>query len=127
MQDRIHHAVPAKQGAGNFRWVICALLFLAATINYVDRQVIGLLKPTLQQQFGWSEIDYADIIFSFQLAYAIGYVLAGRVIDRVGTKLGFSLALLIWSAAGIAHAFAPVFGPAVARLLDVIGLHYSAT
>src|ERR671921_1457849 len=83
--------------AGYFRWTICALLFLAATINYVDRQVIGLLKPTLQQQFGWTEIDYADIVFAFQLAYAIGFVFAGRFIDRVGTKLGFALALLVWS------------------------------
>ena len=116
-----------RRGAGNCRWVICALLFLAATINYVDRQVIGLLKPTLQADFGWSEIDYADIIFSFQLAYAIGYLFAGRVIDRVGTKLGFTLALLVWSAAGIAHAFAPVFGPAVSRLLSGIGLTYSAS
>jgi ACS family hexuronate transporter-like MFS transporter len=107
--------------------VICALLFLAATINYVDRQVIGLLKPTLQQQFGWSEVDYADIIFAFQLAYAVGYVFAGRVIDRVGTKLGFSISLLIWSAAGIAHAFAPQFGPAAAGLLSTIGLTYSAS
>jgi len=56
--------------AGYFRWVICGLLFFAATINYIDRQVIGILKPTLQQQFGWTEIDYADIVFSFQLAYA---------------------------------------------------------
>src|SRR4051812_29647768 len=127
MQDRILHAVPAKQGAGNFRWVICALLFLAATINYIDRQVIGLLKPTLQQQFAWSEIDYADIIFAFQLAYAIGYLFAGRVIDKVGTKVGFTLSLLVWSAAGIAHAFATVFGPAVATALSAIGLTYSAS
>ena len=63
---------------GYYRWVVCGLLFLAATINYIDRQVIGILKPTLQQQFGWSELDYADIVFSFQLAYAIGLLLAGR-------------------------------------------------
>jgi ACS family hexuronate transporter-like MFS transporter len=119
--------VPAPTRAGNFRWVICALLFLAATINYVDRQVIGLLKPTLQQEFGWNEIDYADIVFAFQLAYAIGYLFAGRIIDRLGTKLGFSLALLIWSAAGIAHAFAPAFGPAVAHLLAVVGLTYTGS
>jgi ACS family hexuronate transporter-like MFS transporter len=118
-------AVSAR--AGYFRWTICGLLFLAATINYVDRQVIGLLKPTLQQQFGWSEIDYADIVFSFQLAYAIGFVFAGRMIDRLGTKLGFSLALLVWSVAAIAHAEAPVYGPAVAALLGVIGLTYSGS
>ena len=120
-------AAPRTTRVGNFRWVICALLFLAATINYVDRQVIGLLKPTLQGQFGWSEIDYADIVFAFQLAYAIGFVFAGRVIDRLGTKIGFSLALLIWSAAAIAHAFAPTFGPAVAVLLSNVGLTYSGS
>ena len=80
---------------GRVRWLICGLLFLAATINYVDRQVIGILKSTLQGQFGWSEIDYSDIVFSFQLAYAIGFLFAGRLIDRVGTKVGFSLALKI--------------------------------
>jgi len=118
-------SVPAR--AGYFRWTICALLFLASTINYVDRQVIGLLKPTLQQQFGWSEIDYADIIFAFQLAYAIGFVFAGRVIDKIGTKAGFSLALAIWSAAAIAHAFAPTIGPSVAPILGLVGLTYSGS
>ena len=118
-------SVPAR--AGYFRWTICALLFLASTINYVDRQVIGLLKPTLQQQFGWSEIDYADIIFAFQLAYAIGFVFAGRVIDKIGTKAGFSLALAIWSAAAIAHAFAPTIGPAVAPILGLVGLTYTGS
>jgi len=113
--------------AGHFRWTICGLLFVAATINYVDRQVIGLLKPMLQQQFGWSEIDYADIVFSFQLAYAIGFVFAGRVIDHLGTRLGFSLALLIWSAAAIAHAFAPAIGPGAASLLGLVGLTYSGS
>src|ERR687892_2296459 len=105
--------------AGYFRWTICALLFLAATINYVDRQVIGLLKPTLQQQFGWSEIDYADIVFAFQLAYAIGLLLAGRVMDRVGTRVGFSLAIIIWSVAAMAHAEALTFGPAAAALIGL--------
>src|SRR6476659_6161752 len=102
-------SAPTATRAGHFRWVICALLFLASTINYVDRQVIGLLKPTLQQQFGWSEIDYADIVFAFQLAYAIGFVFAGRLIDRLGTKKGFALALLVWSLAAISHAEAPTF------------------
>ena len=97
---------------GRYRWVICFLLFLAATINYIDRQVIGLLKPTLQQQFGWSEIDYADIVFSFQLAYAIGLLLAGRFIDRVGTRIGFAIAVGVWSVAAMAHAEAAAYGPA---------------
>src|SRR3979490_3498274 len=95
---------PAPGRVGSFRWTICGLLFLAATINYVDRQVIGILKPTLQAQFGWSEIDYGDIVFAFQLAYAIGFLFAGRIIDRLGTKKGFSLALIIWSLAAMATA-----------------------
>jgi ACS family hexuronate transporter-like MFS transporter len=112
---------------GRFRWFVCGLLFLAATINYVDRQVIGILKPTLQGRFGWSEIDYGDIVFSFQLAYAIGFIFAGRLMDRVGTKLGFSLALTLWSVAAVAHAGATTFGPAAAAVLALGGLHYSAS
>ena len=76
--------VAAPVRVGRYRWVVCGLLFLAATINYIDRQVIGILKPTLQQQYGWSEIDYADIVFSFQLAYAIGFLLAGQFIEQRG-------------------------------------------
>src|SRR6267154_1720946 len=94
---------PAPGRVGSFRWAICGLLFLAATINYIDRQVIGILKPTLQQ-YGWSELDYGDIVFAFTLAYAIGYVFAGRLMDRLGTKKGFSVALVIWSVAALAHA-----------------------
>src|SRR6188474_3882844 len=96
---------------GRFRWTICGLLFIAATINYVDRQVIGILKPTLQTEFGWSEIDYGDIVFAFQFAYAIGLLLAGRLMDRVGTRAGFALAIIIWSVAAMAHAEAMAFGP----------------
>lgn len=112
---------------GWFRWVICALLFFAATVNYIDRQVIGILKPTLQQQFGWSEMDYADIVFAFQIAYAIGLVLAGRMMDRLGTRLGFSIAIVIWSLAAMAHAEAEWFGPTVATVLGVVGFTYSAS
>jgi ACS family hexuronate transporter-like MFS transporter len=87
--------------------MICALLLLSATINYVDRQVIGILKPTLVDEFGWSdERVYAAIVFSFQLAYAIGMVVGGRMIDRIGLRLGFTVAILIWSAAAVGHAFA---------------------
>ena len=106
---------------GTFRWVICGLLFLAATITYIDRQVIGILKSTLQAQFGWSEIDYSDIVFAFQLAYAIGFIFAGRLMDRVGTKIGFSLALTIWSLAAVAHAGATSFGPAAERWSEIKG------
>jgi ACS family hexuronate transporter-like MFS transporter len=110
-----------------YRWVICALLFFATTINYIDRQVIGILKPTLQTQFGWSELDYGDIVFAFQLAYAIGFLLAGRMMDRLGTKTGFSVALIVWSLAAMATAEATAFGPAVAALLAFFGLTYSAS
>ena len=95
---------------GHYRWVICALLFFAATINYIDRQVIGILKPTLVKEFGWrDERTYAAIVFSFQLAYAIGLLLAGRVMDKLGTRLGFALAVVLWSIAAIAHAGADWF------------------
>ena len=115
----------ASARVGRYRWVVCGLLFFAATINYVDRQVIGILKPTLQQQFGWSEIDYADIVFSFQFAYAIGLLLAGRMIDRLGTRLGFAIAVLVWSLAAMAHAGVTIFGPAAAALLAMFGLAYT--
>ncbi len=96
--------VVAPSRIGYYRWTICALLFLATTVNYVDRQVIGILKPTLQRELGWSEINYGDIVFWFQVAYAIGLLFVGRLIDRLGTKFGYSLALLVWSAAAMAHA-----------------------
>jgi MFS transporter, ACS family, hexuronate transporter len=112
---------------GRFRWAICALLFFAATINYIDRQVIGILKPTLQAQFGWSEIDYGDIVFAFQLAYAAGFLVAGRMMDRLGARVGFTIAIIIWSVAAIAHAEAEVFGPAAAALLSMVGLSYTAS
>ncbi|QYU69100.1 MFS transporter [Leptolyngbya sp. 15MV] len=88
------------------RWVICALLFLATTINYIDRQIIGILKPTLSAEFGWSEQDYADIVFWFQAAYAIGLVTVGRVIDIVGVRWGYAIAVAVWSFFGMAHAAA---------------------
>jgi len=101
---------------GHYRWGVCALLFFAATINYIDRQVIGILKPVLQGQFGWSEIDYSNIVFAFQLAYAAGLLMAGRVMDWLGTRRGFSLGVFLWSIATMAHALAhSVLGFSVAR------------
>ncbi len=88
------------------RWVICALLFFATTINYIDRQVIGILKPTLSAEFGWSETDYADIVFWFQAAYAIGLLVVGRFIDKIGVKWGYAIAVAVWSLFGMAHAAA---------------------
>jgi MFS transporter, ACS family, hexuronate transporter len=99
--------MPENSATGtNHRWTICGLLFFAATINYMDRQVIALLKPALQSQFGWTEIGYSNIVLAFQVAYAAGLVVMGRVVDRLGTRKGFSLAVVMWSAAAMAHAAA---------------------
>jgi ACS family hexuronate transporter-like MFS transporter len=127
--ERRPAAAAAAVGAriGYWRWYICGLLFAATTINYIDRQVIGILKPTLQSQFGWSEIDYADIVFAFQLAYAIGLLIAGRLMDRFGARLGFSLVIVVWSIAAMAHAEATWFGPGVAAILGLVGLTYSGS
>jgi ACS family hexuronate transporter-like MFS transporter len=95
---------------GYYRWVICGLLFFATTINYIDRQVIGILKPTLVKTFQWQdERVYAAIIFSFQLAYAIGLLVAGRVVDRIGIRRGLALAVVLWSVAAVAHGAAAWF------------------
>jgi ACS family hexuronate transporter-like MFS transporter len=92
---------------GHYRWLICALLLVSTTINYVDRQVIGILKPTLVQEFGWSdERIYAAIVMAFQLAYAIGLAFGGRFIDRVGLRIGFVCAVVVWSLAAVGHAIA---------------------
>src|SRR5260221_9493048 len=97
--------------------MICALLFVASTINYIDREVIGLLKQTLQGQIGWNEIDYSNIIFAFQLAYAARLLFAGRFMDWLGARKGFSLSVLLGSLAALAHALVhSVFGFAVARV-----------
>lgn len=123
----VSRPVPPPAPHGQYRWMICALLFFAATINYIDRQVIGILKPTLQAEFGWTETDYGDIIFAFNLAYAIGFLLAGRMMDRFGVRRGFAFAIIIWSLAAIAHAEAAVFGPGAAAILALAGLTYSAS
>ena len=111
-----------KRRIGYYRWTICALLFFSATINYIDRQVIGILKPTLAAEMNWSEIDYSDIVLSFQLAYAIGLLVVGRMMDWVGTKKGFSFAIVFWSLAAMAHALArTVFGFSAARFALGLG------
>ncbi len=91
---------------GRYRWVVVALLFAATAINYIDRQMIGVLKPTLRDEFGWSEGDFANIVFWFQLAYAIGYVGFGRIVDKVGARLGYTVAILIWTVSHMAHGLA---------------------
>ena len=107
---------------GRVRWVIVGLLFAATAINYVDRQMIGLLKPTLQTEFGWNETTYADIVFYFQLAYAIGYIVFGNVVDRVGARIGYAAAFVTWTVAHMLHAVAhSVFGFAAVRFMLGIG------
>ncbi|MFL5552183.1 MAG: MFS transporter, partial [Gemmatimonadaceae bacterium] len=92
--------------APSYRWTICALLFVATTINYVDRQVLGILAPTLQRDLHWSETDYGDIVSWFSFAYAFGFLVAGRVIDWIGVRRGLATAVVAWSIAAMGHAFA---------------------
>ena len=100
-----------------YRWLIVSLLFFATTINYIDRQIIGLLKPILEKEFNWSETDFAHIVMAFTAAYAIGLLLAGRLIDKTGTRIGFSISIVIWSIAGMLHAVAKsVTGFSLARI-----------
>ncbi len=89
---------------GRYRWVIVSLLFAAMVINYVDRQTIGILKSDLSKEFGWSEGDYADLVFYFQLSYAVAYLVWGKIMDKIGARWGFGIAFAIWQIAHIAHA-----------------------
>ena len=101
---------------GHIRWIVCALLLFATTINYIDRQVLGILAPTLQKEIGWTEVQYGYIVTAFQAAYAIGLLVVGRLLDVIGTKLGFAAAIVFWSLAAMAHAFAKTpFGFGAAR------------
>src|ERR1700730_1361 len=107
---------------GRYRWVICGLLFFATTINYVDRQVLGFLAPDLQRSIGWNEAQYGFIVVAFQAAYAISLLVVGRVMDWLGTRKGFSLAIIIWSLAAMGHALASTaFGFGVARFALGLG------
>ena len=92
--------------AGRYRWAMCSLLFAATAINYVDRQMIGVLKPTLAKEMTWTEIDYANIVFWFQVAYAIGYFSFGAIVDRLGARMGYTLALIVWTISHMAHGLA---------------------
>src|ERR1700733_14816453 len=82
---------------GRVRWTICAFLFAATSINYMDRQVIAILKPTLQQSIGMTEVNYGYIVVSFQIAYALGLLAAGRFVDKVGTRIGYIVVMATWS------------------------------
>lgn len=89
---------------GNFRWVICGLLLLGTTKNYMDRNVLGVLNTTLQRDLGWSEIDYSNLVVAFQAAYAVGMLVAGRFVDRLGTRFGYAIAMIFWSLASMGTA-----------------------
>src|SRR6185437_7685878 len=94
----------ATPKAGHYRWTICALIFFATTINYMDRQVLGLLNPLLQTKIGWNALQYSYIVDAFMAAYAIGLLLMGRLIDRIGTRIGYAVSIAIWSVAAMSHA-----------------------
>jgi len=88
----------------NVRWTVVALIFFATTVNYIDRQVIGLLKPYIQDDLGWTEADYGYIVTAFQVAYGIGMILGGRMLDKLGSKIGYSIAIIVWSLGAVLHA-----------------------
>ena len=102
-QDAYVMVQRAAARVGSYRYVIVALLFLATIINYIDRQMLGVLKPTLTAELEWSEVDFANIVFWFQAAYAIGYIGFGRIVDLIGARLGYAIAFVIWTLAHIAH------------------------
>jgi len=105
-----------RQPMGRYRWVVVSLLFFATTINYLDRQVIGLLKDNLAKDFSWSEKDYSRIVMAFTTAYAIALMLFGRLIYKIGTRLGYAISIIIWSVAAMFHAMATgTFGFGIAR------------
>src|SRR6185436_5112327 len=91
---------------GRYRWAICALLFFATTINYIDRQVLGILAPDLQKEIGWSELDYGRIVIAFQISYAVMMLFWGGILDRIGTKIGLGVAVAVWSVAAMGHSLA---------------------
>ena len=110
-----------EEKIGKYRWTICSLIFFATTVNYLDRAVISLLKPYIATAFNWNRIEeaanYANIEIAFKVAYAIGMLFAGRVIDKLGTKIGYALATGLWSIAAICHAFATgTMGFSIARV-----------
>ncbi len=108
--------------SSSYRWTICALLFFATTINYIDRQVLGILAPVLQKDIGWNEIQYGYIVTAFTGAYAIGLLLFGRFIDKIGTKIGYTVSIIIWSFAAMGHALVKtVFGFGIARFALGLG------
>jgi ACS family hexuronate transporter-like MFS transporter len=95
-----------RAGLGRVRWTICSMLFVATSINYMDRQVIAILKPTLEHSIGMTEVSYGYIVDAFQIAYAIGLLAGGRLIDKLGTRIGYMLVMVTWSLSAMGHALA---------------------
>src|SRR6185369_8520140 len=109
-------------GPGRVRWTVCAMLFAATSINYMDRQVIAILKPTLEHSIGLTEIQYGYIVDAFQIAYAVGLVAGGRLMDKLGTRIGYLLVIAFWSLAAMGHALASTaMGFGIARFLLGLG------
>lgn len=111
-----------QNNVGRYRWVVCMLLFFATTINYLDRQVLSLLQPYLADKFNWSNTDYANITAVFQVMYAVSMLFAGRIIDRLGTKTGYAVAIIVWSLAAIVHIYAIPMGQALVSILGIVGI-----
>ena len=111
-----------NQSIGKYRWTICGLLFFATTVNYLDRQVLSLLAPSLSKEFNWSNSDYANITAVFQFIYAISMLFAGRIIDKLGTKKGYILAITVWSFGAIMHAYSLPVGTAFSTFMVWIGV-----
>ena len=110
------------QAVGKYRWTICALLFFATTVNYLDRQVLSLLAPDLSKEFGWTNTDYANIAAAFQFVYAVSMLFAGRVVDKIGTKAAYVVAIVIWSLGAILHAFSVPMGEGAAVIGAAFGV-----
>ena len=115
-------ALASASAVGNFRWAICALLFFATTVNYLDRQVLSLLAPSLSRTYGWSNTDYADIAAAFQFVYAIALLFAGRIVDWLGTRRAYALAITVWSAGAILHAYSLEIGAVLQTALAPLGM-----
>ncbi|MRX09985.1 MFS transporter [Pseudoduganella sp. FT25W] len=116
------NAQAVAQSVGKYRWTICALLFFATTVNYLDRQVLSLLAPSLSTEFGWSNTDYANIAAAFQFVYAISMLFAGRVVDKIGTKAAYVVAITVWSLGALLHAFSVPIGNVTVAVLGVFGV-----
>ncbi|MEO5772660.1 MAG: MFS transporter [Sphingomicrobium sp.] len=120
--SRTDDVEPLNPKVGKVRWIVVALLFAATAINYVDRQMVGLLKEPLTKEFGWDEVSYGNVVVYFQFAYAVGYIFFGRIVDRFGARIGYASAFFIWTIAHMLHgAVRSMFTFALVRLMLGVG------